>query len=111
MMMSYEDTQNRIVAFIKNKDNDEEIRANVIDWFKDFNDAYYPKMVSVVNRLNKDNLDDEDEEFIKKFGEDIYYFGGKKLMVSLFYIMSNFMNCNDATMIKYLWNGIGEWKV
>ena len=110
-MMSYEDTQNRIVAFIKNEDNDEEIRANVIDWFKDFNDAYYPMMVSVVNRLNKDNLDDEDEEFIKKFGEDIYYFGGKKLMVSLFYIMSNFMNCNDATMIKYLWNGIGEWKV
>tara|TARA_R110000823_G_scaffold307335_1_gene430333 strand:+ start:1133 stop:1492 length:360 start_codon:yes stop_codon:yes gene_type:complete len=118
-MMSYSDVENRMIDFIKNKYNDEEKRMAVLDWYKNFNDAYYSKMYEIVKMIDE-GLEEFDrrmgeynsESIIKKYGYDFYNYGGEDFMRSLFYIMSNFMECDSEKMteVKYIWSGIGDWK-
>ena len=107
-MASYEDVENRMKNYIVNADNDETYRMFAIDWFNNFNPTFYPQMLECVNILNNDDVDRMPE--IKKLGNDLNNFGGKDMMVSMYYIMSNFMGCRYMIHFNLQWNNIGEWK-
>ena len=122
-MPSYEEVEKRIIAFIVNADNDEQLRMNVIEWYKDFNNVYYSRMVEIVEIIKNSKCalypNSEEAKEIIKYGNEFYNFAnnedlgfkGEGLMRSLYYIMCNFMDTNGENMsqIKFLWSGIGDW--
>lgn len=107
-MASYEDVENKMKSYILDKDNGKEMRENVLLWFNDFNPIFYEQMVECVKTCNNDNVDGV--ENVKKLGNDLNGFGGKNMMISNFYIMSNFMDCKSIHLCNLMWNNIGEWK-
>ena len=98
-----------------------ECRREVLEWLSEFNEAFYPFMCKVVDILNNIDEDDfieredagigeEEEKFIKWFGELLNRRGGLTTQQAMFYVMSNFMECRRVSVLRYVWSGIGEWR-
>ena len=98
-----------------------ECRQEVLEWISEFNEAFYPFMCKVVDILNDIDEDDfmeredagigeEEEKFIKWFGGLLHRRGGLTTQQAIFYIMCNFMECRRVSVLRYVWDGIGEWR-
>lgn len=119
---SMNDVEDKMTKFINDSSNDEEYRSAVLIWLNDFSDAYYPYMFEIVKLLNDMDYDDDKFEYgeldeagkkyVYECGEKFNEYGGFDYMNSMFYIMNNFMDCKFGVIneVKYIWNGIGDWK-
>lgn len=118
---TYKEQVDKLHKLIQDKDRDSEIRGKALEWFSEFNEAFYPIMCKIVDELESIDeedfmeeddagISDEQQEFIKWVGELLHKRGGFQTQQSMFYIMSNIMGCRRVFVLKYLWNGIGDWK-
>ena len=126
MMMTYNEIDNKMMKFVDDETNDLELRGAVMGWNSEFGDFNYERMVRIVELMYKngieiswDKYDTNDLKEIRELAQEIHDRGGFTALQSNFYTISNFMNYKELpphlysqhlTYLKYILNGVGDWK-
>ena len=118
---TYEEQMNKIYKIINNRDYNNDIRGNALTMFSEFNEAFYPlmcKLVDILNSIDEDDfmeeedagIGEDEEKFIKWFGQYLHDKGGLTTQQAMFYVMNNIMECRRTWVLNAMWNKIGDWR-
>ena len=116
---SYEDIEHKMLLYITDKMEPKEHRMIVLEWLHELNGMYYLmiiKMVDIINNaplINENDskmkeLDLKDAMIIELIGIYIHAEGGLKLRESLYYIITNMLECEHHYLIPAIWSKLDQ---
>tara|TARA_R100001163_G_C5063064_1_gene200268 strand:- start:548 stop:937 length:390 start_codon:yes stop_codon:yes gene_type:complete len=118
---TYDKQVDKIYKIINDRNIDNSIRGNALTMFSEFNEVFYPfmcKLVDILNSIDEEDfmeksdagIKEDEEKFIKWFGQYLHNGGGLTTQQAMFYVMNNIMECRRTWILNSMWNNIGDWK-
>jgi hypothetical protein len=102
-----------MTEYHSNRQNPAEQRWAVFQWTAEFPKQNYDRCAEMATLIL--NNVPENKKRIVEIGQRINDEGGMTAMVAVYYILTNFFlpPCDnrrtDLYIVKYHWNGVGEW--